>query len=440
MLKSMTRVLVLSGVVTLTTAMGSIEGTAGDLLAAEPGKAPTKLTVQANSGFAVDLYQQLSKEEGNVGKNLLFSPYSISSALAMTMEGARGQTMKEMGEVLHFPAQAQRTGGDAQRLPWETSLIHTGFAQLNERFNRKDKPYQLSVANALWGKIGYPWDPAYVDKLNKSYKTGGIFPMDFAGDPDGSRRYINKWVEDRTEERIKELIPPPEIDSGTALVLTNAIYFKGNWARPFDKRRTRILDFTREDRSTVKVPIMSREFSLRVGSAQLGRDNYVTLFELPYVGEDLSMVLINGRPNLYGRSNLSLKTIEKYLTAENLDKWLRTLRKEDGVAVRLPRFKMELEYKLNPTLKAMGMPTAFRAADFNGLTTSPNDLSISAVLHKGFIEVNEEGTEAAGATAVMLKESVRPKFDGSRPFIYLIRDNKSGSILFMGRVMDPTEN
>lgn len=433
-MKSLTRVLVLTGTVMLTNPLGSISGGPNELLAATKADAPSKLTVQANSGFAVDLYNQLRKEKGNAGKNLFFSPYSISNALVMTMEGARGKTMKEMGSVLNFPETAVRTGSDAQRIPWETSKIHTGFSKLNDRFNRKNTPYKLAVANALWGQRDYPFAAAYVNRINDAHKTGGLFPMNFAGDPEGSRLHINGWVEDRTNNRIKDLIPKGEISSSTRLVLTNAIYFKGNWARPFDKKKTQVQEFKRTDGSKVKVPMMFRDdLTLRMSWAKIAKNSYVQLFELPYQGDDLSMVLISSSPGK------PLSTVEKHLTAESLDQWLGKLTIDSDLYVKLPRFKLDSKYKLNETLQAMGMRSAFDSADFSGMTDSSNGFVISAVLHKGFIEVNEEGTEAAAATAVITKESAaRSGFDGTRPFIYLIRDNKSGSILFMGRMMDPT--
>lgn len=433
-MKRFTRVLVLAGAVTLTNSLGSVTGGASDLLAAEPDAAPVKTTVAANTGFAIDLYQQLSEE--NDGKNLFFSPYSISNALVMTMEGSRGKTMAEMGDVLGFPQAAHRRGDDAQKLPWETATIHTGFNQLNERLNKADKPYQLAVANALWGKQGYPFDPAYVGRINKFHKTGGLFPMDFAGDPEGSRKHINGWIEDQTNDRIKDLIPKGEIDPLTALVLTNAIYFKGDWATQFKKEKTRDRDFTRVDGTKVQTPIMYEKLNVAYAADQINKDERVHMVSLPYKGDDLSMVLIQSA------SGKPLSAIEKHMNSANLSKWVGRLGRKTDVNVHLPRFKMESEYKLNDTLKTMGIKAAFGPADFSGLTNSVNDLYVSAVLHKGFIEVNEEGTEAAAATAVVIgKRSAGPRyptFRGDRPFVYLIRDNASGSILFMGRMMDPT--
>lgn len=399
------------------------------------GVTDVKATAAASNSFAVDLYHELAKD--NEGKNLFFSPYSISAALAMTIEGARGQTMQEMGQVLRFPPTARRTGDDAEQLPWQTASIHAGFGDLGAKFNRNEKPYELAVANALWGERTMPLRPGFVQTIDDAYQTGAVFPMDFIGDPDGSRKQINGWVEDRTKQRIKELIPKPEITSDTRLVLTNAIYFKGDWASKFDAEKTRDRDFTRADGSKVKTPVMSSEVPSRIGYLKLGDGNRASLLELPYRGDDLSMVLISGG------SATPLSEIEKELSADNLNRWIGSLsKKRYPVSVLLPKFKVESKYKLNETLKTMGMPTAFTPgkADFTGLNESHGrELHISAVLHKGFVEVSEEGTEAAAATAVIIEtESTGPSFDGTHPFLYLIRDNKTGAILFLGRMMDPT--
>jgi serpin B len=486
--KTISRLFVLAGIVTMTNNSGTVKAGENEAVVAGAKGAPEKITVKANSDFAFDLYKQIAKE--NEGKNLFFSPYSVSGALAMTAEGARGKTAEEMGKVLRFPDATRRTGDDAQRIPWETSQIHTGFGEINARLNEKlsdadrkkiesqittlqtelkamqekaskkwDRelnaeiaklvariksldgkinPPKLAVANALWGEKTFPFREDYLDTISASYKTGGLFPIDFAKNPEPSRLHINSWVEEQTNNRIKDLIPERDINESTKLVLTNAIYFKGNWTNPFDKKMTRTRDFTRNDGSKVQTPIMFGSLPVKLGGQKIAEDTHVSVAELPYAGDELSMVLITagkGKP---------LSTIEKHLTTANLDKWLGTLKKgHQDTRVSLPRFKMESKYKLNDTLKAMGMPTAFQSggADFTGLNESyGKELYISFVHHKGFIDVNEAGTEAAAATAVGIGfRSMPPSFDGTRPFIYLIRDNATGTILFMGRMMDPTE-
>lgn len=437
-MKRLTRVLILAGTVTLTNTLGSITGGPNDLLAAEPDQAPAKVAAQANTDFAIDLYHQLAKE--NEGKNLFFSPYSISNALAMTMEGARGQTMKEMGTVLRLPDAAQRTGDDAQELPWQTSLIHTGFGRLNEQFNKEDKPYKLSVANALWGEKSFDIRNHFVKTIDDAYGTGAVTPMNFRGDADGSRKHINVWVEKQTNERIKDLLPEGTIDRDTRLVLTNAIYFKGDWKNKFDKSETADREFTLVNGSTAQAPTMyASDMPGRLGAVKINeKSEYPNtyLLELPYKGDELSMLLI------VGDEQTPLSAIENKLTSKNLAQWVGTLRDEEEIGVLLPKFKAESEYQLQSTLAAMGMPTAFieRESDFSGISESfGKQLNIGAVIHKGFVEVNEEGTEAAAATAITIKpNSIGPMFHATKPFIYMIRDNKTGTILFMGRMMDPS--
>ena len=286
-----TRVLVITGLVTLANSLGTISGGPNDLLAVEKDTAPVKHVVQSNSDFAFDMYKQLSGE--NKGKNMFFSPYSISSALAMTAEGARGETAEEMGKVLRFPDAARRVGNDAQLIPWRTSLIHTGMSELNDRLTgEKDRAklaaarveiaklrkayeaakartaqvrksrnwkeyreasaaekkaadklndasakvdqYELNIANALWGEKTYPFEDTYIKTIDKYYKTGGVFPSDFKNSFPAERERINKWVEKLTKNRIKDLIPeiPPDEARLIRLILTNAIYFKGEWSEP----------------------------------------------------------------------------------------------------------------------------------------------------------------------------------------------------------------
>jgi serine protease inhibitor len=523
----MTRVLVLAGVVTLTNALGTVTGGANDLLAAEADTAPVKLAVRANSDFAFDMYQQLAKE--NAGKNLFFSPYSISSALAMTAEGARGQTAAEMGKVLRFPEAARRIGDDAQLIPWRTSLIHIGMAELNDRLTaekdkaaleearaevaelrkdldvakartqrlRKEKKwkeyraalntekkagaalnkasaqvdqYELRIANALWGEKTYPFLDDYVKTIATHYKTGGVFPSDFKNSFPVERERINKWVEDQTNQRIKDIIPELRPDEArlVRLILTNAIYFKGEWSEPFKEADTRPRDFTLADGKTVQTPIMNAQNleAGRYGAFNQDGSSFNTpqkirrgqktglypdesgfaLLELPYKGDDLSMVIIApNRPD-------GLTAIEKKLNAGSLTAWIAKLQKRK-THVLLPKFKMETDYKLGETLQAMGMVRAFtdprqaNGADFTGMCASADPrlrLYISKVLHKAFVEVNEKGTEAAAATAVMMMANsapitvpFTPTFKADRPFLFLIRDIRTGSVLFMGRMTNP---
>ena len=526
----LTRVLVLSGMVALASRQGSITGGANELLAAEPGQAPVKVAVQANSDFALDLYARFAKE--NAGKNMFFSPYSISSALAMTAEGARGETAAEMGKVLRFPEAARRIGDDAQLIPWQMALIHTGMAELSgRRAGGEDKAvraeidrlrkaldaanakaeqlrkqeswseqaeaarvaqriadelnaaltkvdqYELRIANALWGEKTYPFRDSYVQTIDKYYKTGCVRQADFRNNFPAERTRINDWISEQTSGRIKDLVPNLPVDQAklVRLILANAVYFKGEWSVPFKEAGTKSEPFTFADGKSVKTPIMHAwnldvaryaafnadgSFFDTPAMIQLGRRDEKGLYpgaggfamlEMPYKGEDLSMVVV--APN----DPDGLAAIEKKLIAENLAAWIGRLQKRK-VNVFMPKFKLQTEYDMGKTLQALGMVRAFvppgpGGADFSGMSASndPMDqLYISMVLHKAFVEVNERGTEAAAATAVMMLAEVGvppgqptvpfvPTFRADRPFLLLIRDVHTGSILFMGRLADPRQ-
>jgi serine protease inhibitor len=487
-----------------------------------PPPAAANPAVTANDDFGLDLYRQLAKE--NAGKNLFFSPYSMSVALAMTAEGARGETALQMGKTLRFPASLRRA---AEATPWDMTALHTGMASLMERFNVKPVPketrerivrlraelkeaddqakalvkaekyaeaerealkahrlaaelnrlleqvdqYELRSANALWGEKTYPFRTSYIDTVRTYYRTGsGIFPLDFIGDKEGSRKQINSWVEEQTNNRIKDLLPDGSVTPLTRLVLTNAVYFKGQWSDPFDARATRDEPFLLGDGKKTSVPLMGGhlkkvsyaacngdgtafdspvEIGVDVGEKY---DKYYPdkkgfqLLELPYKGGDLAMVVI------VPGSEDGLPALEKLLTSANLKAWMGKLQQRATEAY-LPRFKLETDYQMKPTLQKLGMVRAFVApgkadgAQFDGMCESKDPghkLYITRVLHKAFVEVNEKGTEAAAATAVLLeKKEARetrpfvPMVRADRPFVFLIRDRKTGCVLFLGRVTNP---
>ncbi len=379
---------------------------------ADVSDAERKAVVEGNNAFALDLYAKLRDQEGN----LFLSPYSISTALAMTYAGARGNTEKQMADVLHFDLPQGR--------------LHPAFRQLIERMNAQGKgnSYQLSVANALWGQKGYGFLKEFLDLTKASYGAG-LREVDFVGATGAARRTINDWVVRKTEGKIKDLIKRGILDFDTCLVLTNAIYFKGNWASRFNERYTKDSPFSIAPDEKVRVPMMyqMRKFRYMEG------DVFKAL-ELPYVDNELSMVI------LLPRSVDGLGELERLLTTENLNKWLGSVREQE-VRVYLPRFKMTSEFRLDKVLQSMGMTDAFSGrVDFSGMT-GRKALSISAVIHKAFVDVNEEGTEAAAATAVVMKRGgpPGPVFRADHPFILLIRDNRSGNILFVGRLVNPLE-
>ena len=363
--------------------------------------------VNANNEFAFDLYSKYKDEkEGNI----FFSPYSISTAMAMTYEGARGQTAKEIQSVFHFP---------------EESIRRPGFARLYNEINKKDKEYQLSTANALWAQEDYKFLDEYFSTI-KRYYDGDVTNLDFIKETEKSRVTINKWVEDQTKNKIKDLIPRGSITYDTRLVLTNAIYFKGEWVLQFDKKKTREADFKVSPEKTVKVQMMGL-------TGDKAKFNYaktweLQILEMPYEGDELSMLVILPRENL--------ESID--INNEKLNE-LRGMLRETKINVYMPKFKFETKYFMAKDLIEMGMPTAFSmGADLSGMTGNM-DLFIDKVIHQAFVEVNEEGTEAAAATAVIvaLKSSISDYFMADHPFMFIIQQKDTGNILFMGRVVDP---
>jgi serine protease inhibitor len=380
-----------------------------------PSAADRKAVVAGDNAFAVSLYGQLRKQSGN----LFFSPESISTALAMAYAGARGDTASEMAKTLHFT------------LP--PGQLHPAMGALLRQLNARQDNYQLSVANALWAQQGYTFRDEFL-KLLKSDYDAGLNQVDFKGSSESVRSTINRWVEQKTQDKIKDLLQPGSLKPDTRLVLTNAIYFKGNWETQFDKAQTTDEDFHLSPSQKKRAPLMHRE-----GGFNYFNGGTFQILEIPYKGKDLSLVIL--LPNEIG----GLSSLEESLTG-SIQEWLGHLALVSKVIVTMPRFKMTRQFELGATLGAMGMPAAFSGgADFSGMT-GKRDFSISEVIHKAFVDVNEEGTEAAAATAVTMRAlAIRvpaqppPVFRADHPFVFLIRDNRSESILFMGRVADPAE-
>lgn len=370
--------------------------------------------VQANDEFALRLYQQIAAKDGN----LFFSPYSISNALAMTYAGARGNTAAEMKTTLRFNLAADR-------LPPAFGKL---IAQLDG--DGKPRPFQLTVANRLWGQKDYGFLPEFT-KIGQDYYRAGLEEVDFINASEAARKTINAWVEQQTKDKIKDLIGPGVLNDQTRLVLTNAIYFKAPWLSPFRPEATKPEPFHLANGSSIRTPMMHANQRL-----QFAAHETFTMLQLPYEGHGQSMLVL--LPN----KKDGLGTLEKQLNAETLAKWLEKLSTHE-VDVKLPKFKVTAAIKLNDTLKEMGMKDAFvfGKADFSGMATREK-LYISAVLHKAFVDVNEAGTEAAAATAVVIAARSEPPpatFHADHPFVFLIRDNATGSILFAGRLADPTK-
>ncbi|HKB39083.1 MAG TPA: serpin family protein [Gemmataceae bacterium] len=378
-------------------------------------QADVTAVVKGNNEAALDLYAQLRGEEGN----LFFSPYSISTALAMTYAGARGDTADEMAKALHFPLELDRLA----------PAFGTLYKQING--DGKKRGYELSIANALWGQKGFAFKKEFINTTRANFGAG-LREVDFKNAPEEARTTINEWVEKQTKDKIKDLFPKGTVTSDMRLALTNAIYFKGDWDEQFKKDATRNEAFKLSGKDSVKTPLMNKEG--RFG--YLDADTFQAL-EMPYKGKDLSMVV------LLPKKVDGLADLEKLMTADKLSGWIGRLRQQK-VIVTLPKFKVTKQFTLNDVLGKMGMKRAFtEGADFSGIT-SDTDLMISVVVHKAFVDVNEQGTEAAAATGVGIvatsaAPAPTPVFRADHPFLFLIRDMQSGSILFMGRLADPTK-
>ena len=396
--------------------LGLILQEAAAMAQTSPSPTPDQAAVvEGNNAFAVDLYGQLGKQNGN----LFFSPESISTAFAMAYAGASGETATQMAATFHFTLPPDR--------------LHPAMGALLDHLNAAHSGYQLRVADALWAQQDETFLADYL-QLTKTDYGAGLHRVDFESSSEAARLTINQWVEEKTENKIKDLFNPGALDSATRLVLTNAIYFKGDWQTPFDKAATKDEDFHLSPAQTVQAPLMhlSAKFNYFNGGTFQALD-------IPYESGDLSMIVL--LPNDAG----GLPSLEQSLTPANAQQWLGALKPGSKVILTLPKFKMTQEFELQNTLSAMGMPKPFEnGADFSAMN-GKHDLWISAAIHKAYVDVNEEGTEAAAATgiAISARAMVRPEppivFRADHPFLFMIRDNQSGGILFMGRVTDPTK-
>lgn len=388
--------------------------------AAQPVKASTAekaMAVKDSNAFAANLYGQLARQQGN----LFFSPESISTAFAMTYAGARGETATQMAQVFHFT------------LPPEQ--LQAAMGALLAGMNAKHQGYELHVADALWAQRDESFLQSYLDVVQNNYGAG-LHQANFKTQPEAVRNSINRWVEQQTNDKITNLIGPGVLTPLTRLVLTNAIYFKGEWSSPFAASETKDEEFHLAGGRVVKTAMMHRTG----GYPYYDGGNFQAL-ELPYAGGDLAMVV------LLPKDAAGLPALEKSLTGAGLGKWMENLKPAEKVILTLPRFKMTREFELSGVLAKMGMPQAFSShADFSGMTGKPG-LTISAAIHKAYIDVNEKGTEAAAATSTVMRATAMRRqipqqpivFRADHPFVFLIRDRNTGSILFMGRVEEPAQ-
>ena len=372
--------------------------------------------VDGKSAFAFDLYHVL--REGN--DNLFYSPYSISLALAMTYAGAREETGRQMADTLHFTL-------PQDRLHPAFNSLDLALARRGEGAAGKDeKGFRLNIVNAIWGQEGYEFLSQFLDLLAENYGAG-LRELDFVSAPEESRVTINDWVSEQTEGRIEDLIPQGAIDSLTRLVLTNAIYFNAAWSNPFEPDLTKDGPFHLLGGGEISVPMMRQTTSFGYAEGE----GYQAV-ELPYDGQELSMVILLPEAGEF-------ESFEDQLDARRVEAIVNDVT-YDQVSLTMPKFEVESGFSLADALAAMGMPVAFSSgADFSGMTGN-RDLFISDVVHKAFVSVDEAGTEAAAATAVMMKLGAAPEppveVTVDRPFIFLIRDIETGAILFVGRVVD----
>jgi serpin B len=375
------------------------------------------LLVEGNSAFAFELYQALREEKGN----LFYSPYSISLALAMTYAGGRGETAQQMADTLQFLL-------EQERLHPAFNWLDAELASRGEGAEGKDgEGFRLNIVNAIWGQKDYEFLPAFLDVLAENYGAG-LRILGFITETEKSRLTINKWVYDQTEECIEDLIPQGAIGELTRLVLTNAIYFNAAWKYPFDEDMTADGPFYLLDGGQVSVPMMKQTESFGYTEGE----GYQAV-ELLYDGGELSMVVLLPEAGEF-------QSFEEGLQAQQICDIISGLQPTE-VALTMPRFEFDSEFSLKDTLAGMGMPIAFSSgADFSGMTGNP-ELFISEVVHKAFVAVDQAGTEAAAATAVIMELTAVPEppveVTLDHPFIFLIRDIDTGAVLFVGRVMNP---
>lgn len=388
-------------------------------LSPQVSSADLDILVQGNNAFAFSFYQQVSAEDGN----LFYSPLSLSLALAMTYTGARGETASQMAQTLQFLLPQAR--------------LHPAFNHLELQLNTQPEtgkddpqPFQLSIANSLWGERTYSFLPDFLDLIALNYGAG-LRLMDFAGAPEASRQVINQWVYQETHEKIKDLIPSNAISSDTRLVLANAIYFKADWIHRFNPALTREMLFTLLDGGHVSVSMMHTD---RPAKLNFMAGEGFQAVELPYEGEGVTMLVLIPDQGRFSE-------FEASLSAEKISNIQASLQ-EGSVSLIFPQFSFEKEFSLAETLTQMGMPDAFCSGspDFSGLDGSKS-LCISQVFHKAFVAVDEQGTEAAAASAVVMVESAfTPELllIVDRPFVFIIHDKITGSILFVGRLLNPS--
>ncbi|AKB33254.1 Serine protease inhibitor (serpin family) [Methanosarcina siciliae HI350] len=372
----------------------------------------------ANNVFAFDMYSQLTQLETGEHENIFFSPHSISTAMSICYEGAEVTTKEQISNVFYFPS--------------NKTVLKVRMERINDKINSVNSDYELQTANALWVQEGYPVKEAYIRNVKKYY-DGEVTNLDFVGKPEASRNTINEWVEARTNDRIKDLVPENSITDTTRIIITNAVYFNGKWVYEFDKELTDKKPFypTKGEEVSVDTMYICNRFNY-------GENSKAKIIELPYKGNDLSMYVVLPKSN-------NLEKFETEFTLNDYTELKNDMKLVEEVKTSIPKFKFETKTELSNSLIEMGIVDAFGQADFSGISDSP--LAISRVIHQTFIDVKEEGTEAAAATmeemcmGMNISWEAKPKeFKADHPFMFFIEDRRTNCILFMGKVEYPEYN
>ena len=369
-----------------------------------------KQVVNASNQFAIDLYQQINKQPKQAENNVFFSPYSLSTAMAMLYAAAEGETKQQIQKTFHYPAPA---------------ILNPNSAALYNQFNKPNPNYDLSTVNDLWMRQGLSPNQTYLDTV-KRYYGGQVTNLDFASRPEPSRQTINKTIANHTKQMIPELLPEGSIKSSTAAVLTNAVYFKSEWAQPLALRNWE-QPFYNLDGTTTDVNLM-----YGINHFDYMEDEQVQVVELPYKGDDLSMLIVLPK----SKEPVAIQKLVDNLSTTQINQWTEQLENRK-VFLIIPKFKLQESYQMESLLTKMGMPIAFGSrADFS-LFNDEQSLAVDSIIHKAVVEVDEKGTVAAAATSIVIKPisaSYNAEFTADHPFIFMIKDNKTDAILFLGQV------
>ena len=370
--------------------------------------------VTANNQFAIAMYQQINGQPDQADKNVFFSPYSLSTAMAMLYAAAEGETKAQIQKTFHYPAPA---------------ILNPNSATLYNQFNKPSPDYKLATVNDLWMQQGLTPTKSYIDTVQRYY-SGQVTALDFEGSPDPARQTINKKIAEKTKQMIPELLPKGSIKSNTAVVLTNAIYFKGDWTMPFTAERTSAKPFYNAIGRASTVQMMQQQSYF-----DYYEDKHIQVVQLPYKGDDLSMLVVLPKLN----HKLAMQQLAKSLSATKIKQWSVGLVRQE-VDLQLPKFTLDARYQMKTLLGDMGMTKAFNnEAEFNLYADGP-PIKLDEVYHQAVVTVDEKGTEAAaaaGAVGMYVGMSYPVEFKADHPFMFMIKDNKTDAILFLGQVNKP---